>query len=297
MNGLGVGVVQMAMGPSAPHNIETARRLVIRAASMGARIILLPELYKTPYFCTVEDVAHFDLAEPLEGESFAAFSPVAREQGVWIVVPIFERRAAGIYHNSVILIGPDGTRQGLYRKTHIPDDPGFHEKHYFTPGDLGYPVFDVGGIKVAVLICWDQWYPEAARLVALKGAQVIFYPTAIGWTPSEKEGEGAMQHDAWRTVQRGHAVANGLTVAVANRCGYEPTPGGEGIEFWGGSFIAGPMGEIVAEAGEEETVLVTTVDPAASERIRRIWPFFRDRRIDLFGPLTQRFIDDEEPRP
>ncbi len=294
MNSLGIAVVQMAMADNATDNIETAKRLTVRAADQGARVVLLPELYKTPYFCQVEDPMLFDLAEPLDGESFQAFAPLAKEKGIWIIVPLFERRAAGIYHNSVILIGPEGMRHGLYRKTHIPDDPGFYEKYYFTPGDVGYPVFEVEGVKIAVLICWDQWYPEAARLMALKGAQVIFYPTAIGWLPSEKESEGLMQHDAWRTVQRGHAVANGVTVAVANRCGFEPTPDGEGIEFWGRSFIAGPMGEMIAEADGAEAVLMTQVDPTAAERVRRIWPFFRDRRVDLFAPLTERFIDDGE---
>lgn len=294
MNPIRIGLVQMAMTDEAAANIDRAVTLVEEGAAKGARIVLLPELYRTPYFCQIESDSVFDLAEPLDGESFRRFSAVAKERSIFIIVPIFERRAAGLYHNTILLIGPDGARHGLYRKTHIPDDPGFYEKYYFTPGDTGYPVFECDGLKIGVLICWDQWYPEAARLMALQGAQLLLYPTAIGWTPSEKEAEGAKQQEAWITIQRGHAIANGLYVAAANRCGFEPaSDGGEGIAFWGSSFAAGPMGEVIDRAGEEERVMTVDVDPKESERIRRIWPFFRDRRIDLFEPLTKRFIDGE----
>jgi N-carbamoylputrescine amidase len=252
-------------------------------------------LFRSQYFCQREDAANFDLTEQIPGPTTSALGEVARSLSVVIIAPVFERRAAGVYHNSVAVIEADGTVVGLYRKMHIPDDPGYYEKFYFTPGDLGFKSFQTSVGSVGTLICWDQWYPEAARLTALQGADVIFYPTAIGWHPHEKGQHGAAQLDAWRTIQRGHAIANGVYVAVVNRTGHEiPTGGGAGIEFWGSSFVADPQGVIITEAStDKEEILVAEVDTARIEEVRRNWPFLRDRRIDAYGGITSRFLSDE----
>jgi N-carbamoylputrescine amidase len=288
-----IGVVQMRVGPDPAANLDHAAALLEEGARQGAQVLCLPELFRTQYLCQQEDVALFDLAESVPGPSTERLSLLARQLGVALVVPVFERRAAGLYHNSAAILDTDGAMRGLYRKMHIPDDPAYYEKFYFTPGDLGFQAFDTHFGRIGTLICWDQWYPEAARLTALQGAQVLFYPTAIGWHPHEKEQFGAAQRDAWRTVQRGHAVANGVFVAAANRIGLEiPPRGGPGIEFWGSSFIADPQGVILAEASvDREEVLLAEVDPVRIEDVRRNWPFLRDRRIDAYGDITKRFID------
>jgi N-carbamoylputrescine amidase len=288
-----VGLVQMAMSADPQENVEKAAARVADAARRGAQVICLPELYRTPYFCQREDAALFDLAEPVPGPSTERLSQVAREHGVAVVVPIFERRAPGLYHNSAVILDADGSTAGLYRKMHVPDDPAFYEKFYFTPGDLGFRAFDTRHGRIGTLICWDQWYPEAARLTALQGALVLFYPTAIGWHPHEKASHGAAQRDAWRTVQRGHAIANGCFVAAANRVGHErAAPGEAGLEFWGTSFLCDPFGVVVAEAStDREEILVAEVDAARVEEVRRGWPFLRDRRVDAYGGLEQRFLD------
>jgi N-carbamoylputrescine amidase len=288
-----VGLVQMAMSSDPQANEEKAAAKVEEAARKGAQVVCLPEMYRTPYFCQREDAALFDLAEPVPGPSSERFSKVAKQAGVAVVVPIFEKRAAGLYHNSAIVIDADGERVGLYRKMHIPDDPAFYEKFYFAPGDLGFRAFDVAPGRIGTLICWDQWYPEGARLTAMQGASVLFYPTAIGWHPAEKAQHGASQRDAWRTVQRGHAVANGVYVAAVNRVGHEVfTPGTPGLEFWGTSFLCDPFGVVIAEASvEKEEILVGEVDLGRIEEVRRGWPFLRDRRIDAYADVTKRFID------
>lgn len=292
-NGYTVGVVQMRMGPDGDANQAHALELVRRAAARGAQVICLPELYRSQYFCQKEDAALFDLAEPLDGVSLPAFQALARELGVAVVVPFFERRAPGLYHNSAAVVDADGSLAGLYRKMHIPDDPAYYEKFYFTPGDLGFRAFDTAFGRIGVLICWDQWYPEGARLTALQGATTLFFPTAIGWHPHEKAEYGAAQRDSWQTVQRGHAVANGCYVAAANRTGFErPVPEQAGIEFWGSSFIVDPQGQPMASAGvEEEEILLARVDLDHLETIRRNWPFLRDRRIDAYGGITRRWLD------
>jgi N-carbamoylputrescine amidase len=288
-----VGLVQMACGADPRGNIRRAIKGVNKAARKGAAIVCLPELFASTYFCQREDASIFDLAEPIPGPITKALSIAARKAGVTVVAPVFERRAAGVYHNSVAIISRDGKIAGLYRKMHIPDDPGYYEKYYFTPGDLGFHAFDTQVGPVAPLICWDQWYPEAARLVALEGANVIFYPTAIGWHPHEKERYGAAQHDAWKTIQRGHAIANGVYVAVVNRIGHEKVGDGAGIEFWGSSFVANPQGVIIAEAStDREEVLVAEVDLNHLEDIRRNWPFLRDRRIDAYQGINNRFLGE-----
>jgi N-carbamoylputrescine amidase len=250
----------------------------------------LQELFASPYFCQVEDSALFDLAEPIPGPTSQAVSDCAKELGVSIVVPLFEKRAPGVYHNSLIVAGPDGASLGLYRKMHIPDDPLFYEKYYFTPGDLGFKTIQTPEAKVGPLICWDQWYPEAARLTALRGAEILVYPTAIGWHPSEKAEFGAAQLSAWQTIQRSHAIANGVFVVAVNRVGHEGPKDG-GLQFWGHSFVADPFGVVLAEAGEGEETLVVELDLSRQEWVRRNWPFYRDRRIDAYGDLTSRFID------
>jgi N-carbamoylputrescine amidase len=288
-----VGLVQMAMSADPQENLEKAAARVADAARKGAQVVCLPELYRSPYFCQKEDAALFDLAETVPGPSTVRLAEVAKKAGVAVVVPIFEKRAPGLYHNSAVILDADGKTAGLYRKMHIPDDPAFYEKFYFTPGDLGFKAFETRFGKVGTLICWDQWYPEGARLTALQGAAVLFYPTAIGWHPHEKEKYGAQQRDAWRTVQRGHAIANGCYVAAVNRVGHEKTvPGEAGLEFWGTSFLCDPFGVVVAEAstGEEE-ILVAEVDLARIEEVRRGWPFLRDRRIDAYAGIEKRFID------
>jgi N-carbamoylputrescine amidase len=288
-----VGLVQMAMSSDPAANEKKAAAKVEEAARKGAQVVCLPEMYRTPYFCQREDAALFDLAEPIPGPSSARFGKLAKQAGVAIVVPIFEKRAAGLYHNSALVFDADGRQVGLYRKMHIPDDPAFYEKFYFAPGDLGFQAFDVKAGRIGTLICWDQWYPEGARLTALRGASVLFYPTAIGWHPAEKAKFGAQQRDAWRTVQRGHAVANGVYVAAVNRVGHEIfTPGTPGLQFWGTSFLCDPFGVVVAEASvEKEEILVGEVDLARIEEVRRGWPFLRDRRVDAFADLSKRFID------
>ena len=290
-----VGLVQMSCGRDPGANLEKAISRVEEAAGKGASIVCLPELFRSRYFCQREDAKLFDLAETVPGPTTEALGAIARRLGVAIIAPIFERRASGLYHNSAAVIGRDGRIAGLYRKMHIPDDPAYFEKFYFTPGDRGFPAFDTGAGKIATLICWDQWYPEGARLAALAGASVLFYPTAIGWHPHEKAEHGAAQRDAWKTVQRGHAIANGLYVAAVNRVGHEtPEEGGAGIEFWGTSFVADPQGVLVAEAStDREEVLVAEIDPERMEDVRRNWPFLRDRRIDAYSGITRRFLDEE----
>jgi N-carbamoylputrescine amidase len=290
-----VGLVQMSSGRDPGANLEKAISQVEEAAGKGASIVCLPELFRSQYFCQTEDAKLFDLAETVPGPTTEALGAVARRTGVAIVAPVFERRASGLYHNSAAVITRDGRIAGLYRKMHIPDDPAYYEKFYFTPGDRGFPAFETGAGKIATLICWDQWYPEGARLAALAGASVLFYPTAIGWHPHEKAEHGAAQRDAWKTVQRGHAIANGLYVAAVNRVGHEAPEGrGAGIEFWGTSFVADPQGVVVAEAStDREEVLVAEIDPERIEDVRRNWPFLRDRRIDAYSGITHRFLDEE----
>ena len=285
------GLIQMACSVDPNENLAKAEWRIREAAGNGAQIICVQELFRSQYFCREENPALFDLAEPIPGPTSESFSCLARDLQVVIIGSIFERRAAGVYHNTALIFDADGSLAGTYRKMHIPDDPLYYEKYYFTPGDLGFRAFDTRYGSVAVLVCWDQWYPEAARLAALGGAQILFYPTAIGWHPAEKAQYGAAQHDAWRTIQRAHAIANGLYVAAVNRVGYEGPPA-HGLEFWGGSFVADPFGQILAEASHdaEETVVVEC-DPRRIEEIRRNWPFLRDRRIDAYAGICSRVID------
>lgn len=286
-----VGLIQMAPEKTKDASIAKAAGMVERAARDGARLVCLPELFATAYFCQTEDHAYFGLAESLPGPTTEAMAEVARKAKVTLVAPIFERRAPGVYHNSQAVIGPDGKILGIYRKMHIPDDPGFYEKFYFTPGDLGFASFDTPVGPVGTLICWDQWFPEAARLTAMTGAMILFYPTAIGWQPAEKDEFGAEQRDAWMTIQRSHAIANGLFVAAVNRVGTETASDGSEIEFWGSSFIAGPFGKILAQAStDKEEIVLAEVDPAECERTRQIWPFLRDRRIDAYEGMCRRFL-------
>jgi N-carbamoylputrescine amidase len=290
---INVGLVQMSMSADAGENVQKAVARVADAKKAGADVVCLPELYRSPYFCQKEDARLFDLAEPVPGPSTEALGRAAREAGVVVVAPIFEKRAPGLYHNTAAIIDTTGEVAGLYRKMHIPDDPAFYEKFYFTPGDLGFRAIDTAKGKIGTLICWDQWYPEGARLTALQGAIVLFFPTAIGWHPHEKAEHGVPQRDAWRTIQRGHAIANGVYVAVVNRVGHEiPPEGGPGLEFWGSSFIADPFGVVVAEAStDKEEILVAKVDLGRIEEVRRNWPFLRDRRIDAYSGIERRFID------
>jgi N-carbamoylputrescine amidase len=288
-----VGLVQMAMSADPQANLDKAAAQVEEAARLGAQVVCLPELFRTRYFCQREDASLFDLAEPVPGPSTERLSAVARKVGVAVVAPVFEKRAPGLYHNSAAVLDAGGELVGLYRKMHIPDDPAFYEKYFFTPGDLGFKAFDVQAGRIGTLICWDQWYPEGARLTALQGAAVLFYPTAIGWHPREKAQHGAAQRDAWKTVQRGHAIANGVYLAAVNRVGREPGgPGEAGLEFWGTSFLCDPFGVVVAEATtDREEILVGTIDLGRIEEVRRNWPFLRDRRIDAYRGLDQRFLD------
>jgi len=292
-NAFQVGLVQMAMSRDPARNTATAAARIAEAAGRGAQVVCLPELYRTPYFCQSETHAHFDLAEGLDGPSVRALAPVARQHGVAVVVPIFERRAPGLYHNSAVVLDADGSVVGLYRKMHIPDDPAFYEKFYFTPGDLGFLATNTRHGRIGTLICWDQWYPEAARLTALAGAAVLLYPTAIGWHPAEKAEFGAAQRQAWQTAQRAHAIANGCYVASVNRVGHERDRAGDaGLEFWGSSFVCDPFGVVLAEGSMDgEEILVATVDLGKIEETRRHWPFLRDRRVDAFGDLVRRFRD------
>ncbi|MEK6606167.1 MAG: carbon-nitrogen hydrolase [Myxococcota bacterium] len=286
-----LGLLQMTCGDDPEANLAHACAGILDAASRGAEIVVLPELFRTRYFAQVEDAAHFDLAEPIPGPTTARLAGVARETGVVLVASLFEKRAAGITHNTTAVIDADGVLRGTYRKMHIPDDPLFYEKFYFTPGDLGFRAFDTRVGRVGVQICWDQWFPEGARLVALAGAELIVYPTAIGWQPAEKAEHGASQLDAWRTVQRGHAIANGVWVAAVNRVGHEGAPGG-GLDFWGHSFVCDPFGVVVVEAGEAEAIVIARCDRRRLEDVRRNWPFLRDRRVDAYGGLAERFLDE-----
>jgi N-carbamoylputrescine amidase len=288
-----VGLIQMSVALDSEENLKRAISRIEEAASLGAKVICLPELFSLRYFCQCEDTTFFDLAEPIPGQTTEELGKVARKTKVVLIAPIFERRAPGIYHNSAAIIDADGEIVGLYRKMHIPDDPAYFEKFYFTPGDLGFQAFDTSVGRVGTLICWDQWYPEAARLVALKGVSILFYPTAIGWHPNEKEEFGQTQLDAWRTVQRGHAIANGVYVAAVNRIGHEiPSDGGPGIEFWGSSFLCDPQGIMLAEGGvDREEIILVQIDLGRIEDVRRNWPFLRDRRIDAYGEIDRRYLD------
>lgn len=281
-----LALIQCACGVHPEENYSKTETKISEAADSGAKIVLLQELFNTTYFPQQVDDKYFDWAQPIPGPITDQLSELAKELSVVIVAPFFERRAAGIYHNSLVVINADGTLMGTYRKKHIPDDPGFYEKYYFTPGEDGYQVFDTEYAKIGALICWDQWYPEAARITALKGAELLVYPTAIGTLPDEDEAQGTEFLDAWQTIQRAHAIANGCFVASINRVGKE----GE-VNFWGHSFVAGPFGQILAEAGAEEEVLISEIDLSEIEKQRQIWPFFRDRRIDTYEPILKRFID------
>jgi N-carbamoylputrescine amidase len=286
-----VGLIQRKCSLDPRENLATAMSGIREAAGRGAQIVCLEELFRSQYFCREENHDCFDLAEPIPGPSTEALGKLAAELRVVVVASLFERRAAGLYHNTAAVIDADGSLLGTYRKMHIPDDPLYYEKFYFTPGDLGVPSFDTRYGRIAVLVCWDQWYPEAARLASLRGANILFYPTAIGWHPSEKREFGAAQLDAWRTIQRSHAIANGIFVAAVNRVGFEGPPD-SGIEFWGSSFVADPFGQVLAEASTdaEETLLVEC-DPRRIEEVRRNWPFLRDRRTDAYAPLLERWLD------
>ena len=290
-----LGLVQMRCSTDPRDNLERALGFVRAAAAAGAQVICLPELFRTQYFCQTEDHASFDLAEPIPGPSSEALARVAKEARVVVIGSLFERRAAGVYHNTAVVFDADGSTRGLYRKMHIPDDPAYYEKFYFAPGDLGFRAFDTAHGRIGTLVCWDQWYPEGARLTALAGADVLFYPTAIGWHPAEKAELGAAQASAWQIIQRSHAIANGVYVAAVNRVGHErhPTGEGAGIEFWGGSFVADPFGVVLKEASRtDEELVIVTCDRRHQESVRRHWPFLRDRRIDAYGQITRRFIDE-----
>ena len=288
-----IGLIQISIDKNTDINLEKAIKFIEKAADEGAQVICLPELFKTQYFCQSEDVINFEFAENIPGTTTDAIGAVAKRKKVVVVVPLFERRSSGIYHNSLVVINSDGKIVGTYRKMHIPDDPNYYEKFYFTPGDLGYRSVKTKYGNVGTLICWDQWYPEAARLTSLQGASVIFYPTAIGWHPHEKAKYGKKQHDSWMTVQRGHAIANGIYVAAVNRIGLEkPNEDSAGIEFWGQSFVADPQGEIIVKASaDKEEIIIAEVDPEKMENIRRHWPFLRDRRIDSYADISKRVID------
>ena len=295
-----IGVIQLAAEGDRERTVARHEGAIRDAAGRGARVVCLQELFNAPYFCKVTEPGRFDLAEPIPGPTVERMQRLAAELGTVIVVPIFERRGPGVYHNSAAVVDADGALLGVYRKMHIPDDPLYFEKYYFTPGDVpqadpeaepgGFRVFDTRFGRIGVLICWDQWYPEAARITALMGAQVLFYPTAIGWHPAEKAEWGAAQADAWQTIQRGHAIANGVYVAAANRVGLEEESGTDGIEFFGHSFVSDPFGRIVAKAGTDPEILVAEVDPEVIEQTRRNWPFLRDRRVDAYGPILNRYL-------
>jgi N-carbamoylputrescine amidase len=299
-----VGLVQMRMGADPEANFASAVAHIRDAARQGANIVCLPELFQTQYFCQREDTHLFDLAEAVPGPSTKRIGELARELGVSIIASLFERRAAGLYHNTAVTLGVDGELASIYRKMHIPDDPLYYEKYYFAPGDLGFKAVDLSCGRVGTLVCWDQWYPEGARLTAMQGAEVLFYPTAIGWHPAEKEEFGAAQYDAWQTIQRSHAIANGVFVAGVNRVGHESgdirgnRAAGQGIEFWGGSFLADPFGRVIAKAShDKEEILIAEIDVAAIEDTRRNWPFLRDRRIDAYSSMTRRYLDPVDAMP
>jgi len=282
-----VGLVQMSCVPDVRANLDKALARIEEAAGQGAEIVCLQELFRSPYFCQSEDTATFDLAEAIPGASTEAIGKVAKACGVSVLASLFEKRAEGVFHNTAVFIGRDGEIAGLYRKMHIPDDPLYYEKYYFTPGDMGFRAFELGSAKVGALVCWDQWFPEAARLTALRGAEILFYPTAIGWHPKEKAEFGAAQYEAWQTIQRSHAIANGVFVVAANRVGLEGN-----LEFWGGSFVADPFGRILAKASHDrEEILIVPCDRRLIGETRRNWPFLRDRRIDAYEGLTKRYID------
>lgn len=294
-NELKVGLIQQACSANGYDNRQRLAEHIGAAAKEGAQLVVLQELHNTPYFCQVENVDNFDLAEPIPGPSTEFFGELVRQHGIVLVISLFERRAPGLYHNTAVVLEKDGTIAGKYRKMHIPDDPAYYEKFYFTPGDMGFHPITTSVGKLGVQVCWDQWYPEGARLMALQGADLLIYPTAIGYESSDTPGEQTRQREAWTTVQRGHAVANGLPVITVNRVGHEADPSGQtkGITFWGSSFVAGPQGELLAQAStQDEEVVVVTVDLHRSECVRRWWPFLRDRRIEAFTDLTRRFIDD-----
>lgn len=289
-----VGIVQQSCSNDIKNNLEKLHGNIAAVAQAGANLVVLQELHNTPYFCQTEDTSLFDLAEPIPGPSTGFYSEIAATYGIVLVTSLFERRAPGLYHNTAVVFEKDGNIAGIYRKMHIPDDPAYYEKFYFTPGDLGFEPIQTSVGKLGVQVCWDQWYPEGARLMALKGAELLIYPTAIGWESSDTHEEQVRQINAWITVQRGHAVANGLPVIAVNRVGLEPDPSGQtnGILFWGNSFVAGPQGELLAQANNtKEENLVVDIDMDRSENVRRWWPFLRDRRIEEFGGLTRRFID------
>jgi N-carbamoylputrescine amidase len=286
-----IGLIQMSCSPDPRENFVKAETRIREAAARGAQIICLQELFRSQYFCREENADFFELAEPIPGPSTEALSKLARDLNVAIIGSLFERRAAGMYHNTAVVTDADGSLLGKYRKMHIPDDPLYYEKFYFTPGDLGFPNFDTRFGRIGVLICWDQWYPEGARLASLGGANILFYPTAIGWHPSEKQEFGAAQLDAWRTIQRSHAIANGVFVAAVNRVGFEGAPQ-SGLEFWGHSFVCDPFGQVLAEASaDKEEILIVECDPSRVENVRRNWPFLRDRRIDAYSPILERWLE------
>jgi len=287
-----LGLLQAQCSPDPAANLKKNLEMGERAAKQGAQIICTQELFRSQYFCQAEDHENFKLAEPIPGPSTAAFQKIAKKHGVVIIASLFEKRASGVYHNTAAVIDADGKLLGIYRKMHIPDDPLYYEKFYFTPGDLGFKAWQTKFGRIGVLVCWDQWYPEGARLTAMQGAEILFYPTAIGWHPKEKAAEGAKQHGAWELIQRSHAVANGCYVAVPNRVGVETPVGGDGIEFWGQSFVAGTSGEILAKASHnKDEILIVPVDLAKVDITRTHWPFLRDRRIDAYSDLTKRLID------
>jgi N-carbamoylputrescine amidase len=292
-----IGLVQMAMTPELSANVSKAMDGIADAARQGAKVVCLPELFRSPYFCQQENAAVFDLAEPIPGPTTERLCAQAKDLGVILVASLFEKRAAGLYHNTAVVIDEQGTLVAKYRKMHIPDDPHYYEKFYFAPGDLGFTSIQTSVGRLGVLVCWDQWYPEAARLTALSGAEVLLYPTAIGWHPEEKHQYGQEQRDAWRTIQRSHAIANGTFVCSVNRIGHEPDPAGvgAGVDFWGTSFLAGPFGATLVEGPTDaEAVLIGVVDRGRIEEVRRGWPFLRDRRIDAYSDLTCRYIDPED---
>lgn len=296
-----IGLIQRAVGEDKEATVSGHEADIRKAAEQGANVICLQELFDAPYFCKTTEAERFNLAEPIPGPTVERMMKLAGELGVVIIVPIFEKRGPGVYHNSAAVVDADGSLLGTYRKMHIPEDPLYYEKYYFTPGEIyqhgtdrdgkaGFRTFDTKFGRIGVLICWDQWYPEAARITALMGAQVLFYPTAIGWHPAEKEEWGKPQADAWQTIQRGHAIANGVYVAAANRVGHEPEPNTDGIQFFGHSFVSDPFGRKIAEAGTDPTILIAEVDPELIEYTRRNWPFLRDRRIDAYGPILNRYL-------
>jgi N-carbamoylputrescine amidase len=287
-----IALIQMRCGAEPEKNLARAIEFISEAAKQDAQIVCLPELFRSQYFCQSEDHKNFELAEEVPGETTATLADVAKKEQLVIIASLFEKRSAGLYHNTAAIIDADGTFLGKYRKMHIPDDPLYHEKFYFAPGDLGFRAWDTQRGKLGVCVCWDQWYPEAARLTALSGAEILFYPTAIGWHSSEKKQFGKAQHSAWETIQRGHAIANGCYVGVANRVGHEAPAGGEGIEFWGQSFVCGPDGEVIAKASvDQEEIVTAEIDWARVNEQRTHWPFLRDRRVDAYSGLERRMID------